>query len=201
MKIMIDRDIAWKWADEMLAQAKYARLSPQCLVDLLNEIRKDMLINLSPSEKECTCGEPEDITAIHRIDDPCYVKPIHGKPQEPFHGDIAEHDTMTTQALAEHLGVPLWIVMEIARWEQAKPQPQEQKKEIDLLELYYEVKKLKDRLSEMLDRRQEGLEEIGEEEAKKGVRSWLEYNGLTGTTLSEIVHAVALKYLIVRRTK
>jgi hypothetical protein len=41
-KILINKEVAKKWADEMLAQAKYARLSPQCLVDLLNEIRKGL---------------------------------------------------------------------------------------------------------------------------------------------------------------
>jgi len=41
--IYIDKDVAKKWADEMLAQAKYARLSPQSVVDLLNEIRKGLL--------------------------------------------------------------------------------------------------------------------------------------------------------------
>lgn len=39
-KILINKAIAKKWADEMLAQAKYAKLSPQSVVDLLNEIRK-----------------------------------------------------------------------------------------------------------------------------------------------------------------
>ena len=41
-KILINKEVAKKWADEMLAQAKYARLSPQSLVDLLNEIRKGL---------------------------------------------------------------------------------------------------------------------------------------------------------------
>lgn len=41
-KILINKEIAKKWADEMLAQAKYSRLSPQSLVDLLNEIRKGL---------------------------------------------------------------------------------------------------------------------------------------------------------------
>ena len=41
-KISIDKIVAKKWADEMLAQAKYARLSPQSVVDLLNEIRKGL---------------------------------------------------------------------------------------------------------------------------------------------------------------
>ena len=40
--ISIDKEVAKKWADEMLAQAKYARLSPQSVVDLLNEIRKGL---------------------------------------------------------------------------------------------------------------------------------------------------------------
>jgi len=39
-KILINRKVAKKWAEEMMAQAKYARLSPQTLVDLLIEIRK-----------------------------------------------------------------------------------------------------------------------------------------------------------------
>ena len=43
MKIIIDREVAKRWSDEMLAQAKYSRLSPQLLVDLLNEIRKDVV--------------------------------------------------------------------------------------------------------------------------------------------------------------
>lgn len=41
-KILVNKEVAKKWADEMLAQAKYARLSPQSLVDLLNEIRKGL---------------------------------------------------------------------------------------------------------------------------------------------------------------
>ena len=41
-KILINKEVAKKWADEMLAQAKYAKLSPQSLVDLLNEIRKSL---------------------------------------------------------------------------------------------------------------------------------------------------------------
>lgn len=41
-KILINKEVAKKWADEMLAQAKYAKLSPQSLVDLLNEIRKGL---------------------------------------------------------------------------------------------------------------------------------------------------------------
>lgn len=41
-KILINKEVARKWADEMLAQAKYAKLSPQYLVDLLNEIRKSL---------------------------------------------------------------------------------------------------------------------------------------------------------------
>ena len=41
-KILINKEVAKKWADEMLAQAKYAKLSPQSFVDLLNEIRKGL---------------------------------------------------------------------------------------------------------------------------------------------------------------
>ena len=41
--IYIDKYVAKKWADEMLAQAKYARLSPQSVVDVLNELRKGLL--------------------------------------------------------------------------------------------------------------------------------------------------------------
>ena len=41
--ITIDRDIAKIFVDEMLAQAKYARISPQSLVDLMNELRMGLL--------------------------------------------------------------------------------------------------------------------------------------------------------------
>lgn len=37
--------------------------------------------------------------------------------------DIEEHDRMTTSALAEHLGVDLWIVMEVTRWADTRPRP------------------------------------------------------------------------------
>jgi hypothetical protein len=41
--ITIDRDIAKIFVDEMLAQAKYARISPKSLVDLMNELRMGLL--------------------------------------------------------------------------------------------------------------------------------------------------------------
>jgi hypothetical protein len=40
-KISIDKVVAKKWVDEMLARAKYADL-PQGVVDLMNEIRKEI---------------------------------------------------------------------------------------------------------------------------------------------------------------
>ena len=41
-KILINKQVAKKWAEEMLAQAKYAKLSGASLIDLLNEIRKSL---------------------------------------------------------------------------------------------------------------------------------------------------------------
>ena len=41
-KILINKEVAKKWSDEMLAQAKYARLSGESLINLLNEIRKSL---------------------------------------------------------------------------------------------------------------------------------------------------------------
>lgn len=38
--------------------------------------------------------------------------------------DYKEHDKMTTPELASHLNIPLWVVMEVARWEQAKEKVQ-----------------------------------------------------------------------------
>jgi hypothetical protein len=40
--ITINRAVAKVWIDEMLAQAKYARISPQSVVNLMNEIRKGL---------------------------------------------------------------------------------------------------------------------------------------------------------------
>ena len=49
----------------------------------------------------------------------------HQPAEQEIHNDTADHDRMTTMALAEHLGVELWKVMEIARWA-IKRQPAEQ---------------------------------------------------------------------------
>jgi hypothetical protein len=41
------------------------------------------------------------------------------------HPDWQEHDKMSTSCLAEHLGLPLYLVMEIARWANVKLRPGE----------------------------------------------------------------------------
>ena len=92
--------------------------------------------------EECREALQFAITALSRPQEKRHL-PLTVQTKDEALADVKEHDSMTMQLLAEHLGVELWKAMEIARWESAKPRPLPSPEVIEKLLIdhcYYEEK-------------------------------------------------------------